>query len=74
MNSFRFSVARRLPGRSSARAQQTEGVRRIGVLAGIAASDAETKARFAAFSQELQRLGWVEKRMEALVCDAETLG
>lgn len=45
----------------AARAQQQK-LRRIGVLTGIAGSDPETKARLAAFSQELQRLGWVEGR------------
>lgn len=45
----------------AARAQQQK-LSRIGVLTGIAANDAETKARFAAFSQELQRLGWIEGR------------
>lgn len=45
----------------AARAQQQK-LSRIGVLTGIAANDAETKARVAAFSQELQRLGWVEGR------------
>ena len=45
----------------AARAQQQK-LSRIGVLTGIAANDAETSARVAAFSQELQRLGWVEGR------------
>jgi putative tryptophan/tyrosine transport system substrate-binding protein len=42
----------------AARAQQTERVRRIGVLMGLTADDPEAKARVAAFVQELQRLGW----------------
>ena len=46
----------------AARAQQAERLRRIGVLIGIAGNDAETKVRIAAFSQELQRLGWAEGR------------
>ncbi len=46
----------------AARAQQGERMRRIGVLTGIAGNDAETKLRIAAFSQELQRLGWTEGR------------
>jgi putative ABC transport system substrate-binding protein len=46
----------------AARAQQPERVRRIGVLTGIAGNDAEIKIRIAAFSQELQRLGWTEGR------------
>jgi putative ABC transport system substrate-binding protein len=46
----------------AARAQQPERMRRIGVLTGIAGNDAEIKVRIAAFSQELQRLGWTEGR------------
>src|SRR5262245_33786325 len=46
----------------SARAQQPERTRRIGVMTGIATNDAETKVRVGAFSQELQRLGWAEGR------------
>jgi ABC-type uncharacterized transport system substrate-binding protein len=42
-----------------ARAQQQK-LRRIGVLTGISGTDPETKVRVGAFSQELQRLGWVE--------------
>jgi hypothetical protein len=34
--------------------------RRIGVLGGIAADDPEGHSRLAAFSQELQQLGWTE--------------
>src|SRR5262249_32807235 len=41
-------------------AQQQPGrVRLVGVLTGIA-EDGESKARHAAFRQELQRLGWVD--------------
>ena len=41
-------------------AQQQGGrVRLIGALTGIA-DDSETKARYAAFRQELQRLGWID--------------
>jgi putative tryptophan/tyrosine transport system substrate-binding protein len=46
----------------AARGQQGERVRRIGVLMGIAADDADTKARLAKFRQELERLGWSEGR------------
>ena len=47
----------------AARAQQTERMRRIGVLAGgAAANDAETQARNAAFAQRLQELGWIDGR------------
>ena len=42
------------------RAQQSERVRRIGVISG--ANDQFTQARFAAFFRELQRLGWTEGR------------
>ena len=45
-----------------ARAQQSEGIRRIGVLMSVAANDPEGKARFAAFEQGLQQLGWVDGR------------
>ncbi len=43
-----------------ARAQQSERMRRIGVLTGIAGDDLQSKARDAAFVKELQRLGWTE--------------
>ena len=46
----------------AARAQQTDRVRHVGVLMGIAEDDAETKARLAKFRQELERLGWSESR------------
>ena len=42
----------------SARAQQPERVRRIGVLMYVAADDAEGQARLAAFTQALTQLGW----------------
>jgi putative ABC transport system substrate-binding protein len=42
----------------AARAQQPERMRRIGVLLPAAADDAETQARFGAFLQGLQQLGW----------------
>ena len=45
-----------------ARAQQGERMRRIGIVTGISVDDVETKARVAAFLQELQRLGWIEGR------------
>jgi putative ABC transport system substrate-binding protein len=44
----------------TAHAQQSERMRRVGVLTGISGSDSETKVRMAAFSQELQRLGWID--------------
>ena len=43
-----------------ANAQQQEGMRRIGMLTGIAGEDVQIKARIAAFLQELQKLGWTE--------------
>jgi len=42
----------------AARAQQSERMRRIGVLMYLAADDAEAQARLAAFTQALQQLGW----------------
>ena len=39
-------------------AQQTERVRRVGVLMSQAADDPEAQARITAFSQGLQELGW----------------
>jgi putative tryptophan/tyrosine transport system substrate-binding protein len=46
----------------SARAQQGERVRRIGVLMGLAEDDPETNARLAAFRQGLEKRGWTEGR------------
>ena len=46
----------------AARAQQAERMRRIGVLMPFAAGDPEGQARFAAFLQELQQLGWTDGR------------
>jgi putative ABC transport system substrate-binding protein len=45
----------------AARAQQPDRMRRIGALAGIE-DDAEGQARFAAFLQGLQQLGWTDGR------------
>ena len=45
-----------------ARAQQTEKVRRIGVLMNRVADDPEAQARFKAFVQGLEQLGWAEGR------------
>jgi putative tryptophan/tyrosine transport system substrate-binding protein len=44
----------------AARAQQPTGTRRIGVLMNFRSDDPEGKARFAAFMQVLQKLGWNE--------------
>jgi putative ABC transport system substrate-binding protein len=46
----------------AARAQQGEGVRRIGVLLNLAENDPEGKARLGAFLQGLQQLGWTDGR------------
>src|SRR5262249_50805842 len=46
----------------AARAQQSERVRRIGVLSSLAADDPETQARHAAFLQGLQEWGWTTGR------------
>ena len=45
-------------GAGTARGQQPDRMRLIGVLQGLAASDPEGKVRFAAFQQGLQQLGW----------------
>src|SRR5262245_51580903 len=46
----------------AARAQQGEKMRRISVLANIAADDPEAQARITAFAQELAQLGWIAGR------------
>jgi ABC-type uncharacterized transport system substrate-binding protein len=46
----------------AARAQQPGGVRRIGVLMHLPADDLEGQARFTAFLQGLQQLGWTDGR------------
>jgi hypothetical protein len=45
-----------------ARAQQPDRMRRIGVLSNIAEDDPQMKARFGAFRQALEKLGWSEGR------------
>ena len=45
-----------------ARAQQNERVRRIALLTGTTADDPDSKARLAAFEQELGQLGWTQGR------------
>jgi ABC-type uncharacterized transport system substrate-binding protein len=45
-----------------AHAQQAERMRRIGVLDGTAADDPENQARYSAFLQGLQQLGWIVGR------------
>lgn len=44
----------------AARAQQTEKMRRIGVLLNRSANDPEGQARLAAFQQGLHQLGWID--------------
>ena len=46
----------------AARAQQSDRVRRIGVLSPYAESDPEAKAWLATFREELEKLGWNEGR------------
>jgi len=46
----------------AARAQQGARMRRIGVLANLAAEDPQTQTRHAAFLQALQQLGWTVGR------------
>jgi putative tryptophan/tyrosine transport system substrate-binding protein len=46
----------------TARAQQPERVRRIGVLIPFSENDPEVQARLAAFKQRLQDLGWTDGR------------
>ena len=46
----------------AARAQQSDRMRRIAVLVPYGQDDPETKARFAAFRQGLEQLGWSEGR------------
>src|SRR5215469_8569094 len=46
----------------AARAQQTDRMRKIGVLMGWPESDPEAQSERAAFVHELQKLGWVDGR------------
>jgi putative tryptophan/tyrosine transport system substrate-binding protein len=46
----------------TARAQQPERVRRVGVLMGIAENDPDSQSRIAALLQGLQELGWTNGR------------
>jgi len=46
----------------AARAQKPERLRRVGVLMPLAMDDPEAKARFAAFQQGLEQLGWADGR------------
>ncbi|HVI12672.1 MAG TPA: hypothetical protein VM822_07355, partial [Pseudolabrys sp.] len=44
----------------AARAQQSEAVRRIGIVMPFAKGDSEGEARIRAFKQELAKLGWTD--------------
>jgi len=57
----------------TARAQQGERMRHIGVLTNFAADDPEWKARLGAFLQGLQQLGWTDGR-NVRIDTRETLG
>jgi putative ABC transport system substrate-binding protein len=46
----------------AARGQQSERMRRVGVLMPFSADDPEGKRELAGFAQELQRLGWMDGR------------
>jgi putative ABC transport system substrate-binding protein len=46
----------------AARAQQSDQVRRVGVLISYGDSDPEGRVRVAAFREELQKLGWTDGR------------
>src|ERR1700733_812032 len=46
----------------SARAQQPDRMRRVGVLIGLAEDDPDSKARLGALRQGLEKLGWSEGR------------
>jgi len=46
----------------AARAQQSERMRRIGVLRAAAESDPDSKVRAATVREALQQLGWIEGR------------
>jgi putative ABC transport system substrate-binding protein len=46
----------------AARAQQSDGMRRIGVLTNLPENDPESQSRNAAFLQALQQLGWIDGR------------
>jgi putative ABC transport system substrate-binding protein len=55
-------AVRRWRGLLTAGAQQSERMRRIGVLMNTAADNLDGQARFGAFLQGLQRLGWADGR------------
>src|SRR5262245_14376182 len=49
-------------GPRAAHAQQTDRIRRIGVVMGLAEDDPEARARLAGFRQGLEKRGWSEGR------------
>ena len=61
-NSSRLLAARSSLGRSWGAPQGERGVRRVGVLMGYPENDLEGPAFFAAFREELQKVGWMEDR------------
>jgi hypothetical protein len=50
----------------AARAQQTDRVRRVGVLMGLAENDPDAKERLTAFRERLDRLGWSDGQRAAM--------
>src|SRR5262245_26225968 len=46
----------------AARAQQGDGVRRVGIFMDLSGQDAEGQARVAAFRKGMEDLGWTEGR------------
>ena len=46
----------------TARAQQRDRIRQIGLLSPLSESDPETKARLTAFKERLEQLGWTDGR------------
>src|SRR6266536_5625834 len=57
----------------AARAQQTERMRRIGVLMYWTADDAEGHARLTAFAQALKQLGWSDLRIDTRWATADDI-
>jgi hypothetical protein len=46
----------------TARAEQSQRIRRVGVLMAVAESDADVRSGVAIFQQSLQELGWTDGR------------
>jgi putative tryptophan/tyrosine transport system substrate-binding protein len=55
-------MAAGLPAPHDAIAQPSDRIRRIAMLSGFAATDAEAQARVAALQQGLKEVGWLEGR------------